>query len=33
MSDDESDGEPAVEIGEGESVAGAPLARVGSRLT
>ena len=31
--DEESDDEPAVEIGEGESVAGAPLARVGSRLT
>lgn len=33
MSDDESEDEPAVELGEGEAVAGAPLARVGSRLT
>jgi hypothetical protein len=32
-SEDESENEPAVEIGEGESVAGAPLTRVGSRLT
>jgi len=34
MSDDEeSEDEPAVKLGEGDSVAGAPLARVGSRLT
>jgi len=34
MSDEESDDEkPAVELGDGEPVAGAPLARVGSRLT
>lgn len=34
MSDDESEEEePAVELGEGEPVEGAPLARVGSRLT
>lgn len=36
MSDDESDEEsegPPVELGEGESVSGAPLARVASRLT
>ena len=34
MSDDEESEaeEPAVELGEGEAVAGAPLARVGSRL-
>ncbi|ACV49294.1 MULTISPECIES: DUF5789 family protein [Halomicrobium] len=34
MSDDEeTDDGPAVELGEGDSVAGAPLARVSSRLT
>lgn len=34
MSDDENeDEEPAIELGEGGSVEGAPLARVGSRLT
>lgn len=34
MADDtEEDEEPAVELGEGESVEGAPLARVASRLT
>ena len=34
MSDDESEDEgPAVELGDGEPVDGAPLARVGSRLT
>ncbi|MEF8780248.1 MAG: DUF5789 family protein [Haloferacaceae archaeon] len=35
MSDDESEepDEPAVELGEGPDVAGAPLARVASRLT
>lgn len=32
MADDESD-EPAVELGEGPDVAGAPVARVASRLT
>lgn len=32
MADDEDDG-PAVELGEGEPVDGAPLARVASRLT
>ena len=33
MSDDEdADDEPAVELGEGESVEGAPVARVASRL-
>ena len=31
--DDEEDTEPAVELGEGEPVEGAPLARVSSRLT
>jgi hypothetical protein len=30
--DEEADDEPAVELGEGESVEGAPLARVASRL-
>ena len=35
MSDDESEAEeePAVELGEGAAVEGAPLARVASRLT
>lgn len=33
MSDDDSDAEPAVELGEGPNVDGAPLARVASRLT
>jgi hypothetical protein len=34
MSDDtDGDAEPAVELGDGEPVAGAPLARVASRLT
>lgn len=33
MSDDESDDEPAVELGEGPDVEGAPLARVTARLT
>ena len=34
MSDDESEeDEPAIELGDGEPVEGAPLARVGSRLT
>jgi hypothetical protein len=35
MSDDEdeSEAEPAVELGDGEPVEGAPLARVASRLT
>ena len=34
MSDDtDEDAEPAVELGEGEPVEGAPLARVASRLT
>lgn len=34
MADDESDdAEPAVELGEGPAVEGAPLARVASRLT
>ena len=34
MADDEEEDEgPAVELGEGESVEGAPLARVASRLT
>ncbi len=33
MSDDESDEEPAVELGEGPAVEGAPLARVTARLT
>ena len=34
MSDDDEDGddEPAVELGDGESVEGAPVARVASRL-
>jgi hypothetical protein len=31
--EDEEDEGPAVELGEGESVEGAPLARVASRLT
>jgi hypothetical protein len=33
MADDEEEQEPAVELGEGEPVEGAPLARVSSRLT
>lgn len=35
MADEDADeaDEPAVELGEGESVAGVPLARVSSRLT
>jgi len=33
MAEDEDDTEPAVELGEGEPVEGAPLARVASRLT
>ncbi len=33
MSDDEEDEEPAVELGEGPDVEGAPLARVSARLT
>ncbi len=33
MSDDEEETEPAVSLGEGEPVEGAPLARVSSRLT
>jgi hypothetical protein len=33
MSDDEESDEPAVELGEGEPVEGAPPARVASRLT
>ena len=33
MADEEEDEAPAVELGEGESVEGAPLARVASRLT
>jgi hypothetical protein len=33
MADDEDDEGPAVELGEGEPVEGAPLARVASRLT
>ncbi|WP_410765441.1 DUF5789 family protein [Haloferax sp. DFSO60] len=33
MADEEADEAPAVELGEGESVEGAPLARVASRLT
>jgi len=33
MADDEEDEGPAVELGEGEPVEGAPLARVASRLT
>ena len=33
MSDEEDDSEPAVALGEGEPVEGAPLARVTSRLT
>ncbi|WP_396610444.1 DUF5789 family protein [Haloferax sp. S1W] len=33
MADEEADEAPAVELGEGESVDGAPLARVASRLT
>lgn len=31
--EEEEDAEPAVELGEGEPVEGAPLARVASRLT
>jgi len=33
MADEEADEEPAVELGTGASVEGAPLARVASRLT
>ncbi|MEE6211310.1 DUF5789 family protein [Salarchaeum sp. III] len=33
MADDEEDEGPAVELGEGEPVDGAPLARVSARLT
>lgn len=33
MAEDEDDTEPAVELGEGKPVEGAPLARVASRLT
>ncbi|GAB7020207.1 DUF5789 family protein [Halostagnicola sp. A-GB9-2] len=33
MSDDEEETEPAVSLGEGTPVEGAPLARVSSRLT
>jgi hypothetical protein len=34
MSDEDSEeAEPAVELGDGEAVEGAPLARIGSRLT
>lgn len=33
MSDEEDDGEPAVELGERTPVEGAPLSRVTSRLT
>ncbi|MFC6716939.1 DUF5789 family protein [Natrialbaceae archaeon GCM10025810] len=33
MSDEDEDAEPAVELGEGAPVEGAPLARVASRLT
>jgi hypothetical protein len=33
MSDDDEESEPAVELGDGKSVEGAPLARVSSRLT
>ncbi|AFK18420.1 hypothetical protein E6P09_06525 [Haloferax mediterranei ATCC 33500] len=33
MADEEEDEAPAVELGEGASVEGAPLARVASRLT
>ncbi|MDS0258016.1 DUF5789 family protein [Haloarcula sp. S1CR25-12] len=33
MSDDDSDDEPAVELGEGPAVEGAPLSRVTARLT
>lgn len=33
MADEEADEEPAVELGAGEPVEGAPLARVASRLT
>ncbi|KTG24921.1 DUF5789 family protein [Haloferax profundi] len=33
MADEEADEAPVVELGEGESVEGAPLARVASRLT
>jgi hypothetical protein len=32
MSEDEDEDEPAVELGEGEAVEGAPVARVASRL-
>lgn len=32
MADDNEEEEPAVELGEGETVEGAPLARVASRL-
>lgn len=33
MADEEADDAPVVELGEGEAVEGAPLARVASRLT
>jgi len=33
MSDDDSDDDPAVELGEGPAVEGAPLSRVTARLT
>ncbi|NUE02181.1 hypothetical protein HUB97_06730 [Halorubraceae archaeon YAN] len=33
MSDDEAEEGPAVELGTGQAVSGAPLARVASRLT
>ena len=33
MSDDDSENEPAVELGEGPAVEGAPLSRVTARLT
>lgn len=33
MADDEEDEGPVVELGEGDTVEGAPLARVASRLT
>lgn len=32
MADDENEDEPAVELGEGEPVEGAPIARVSARL-
>jgi hypothetical protein len=33
MADDDSEDEPAVELGDGEPVEGAPVARVSARLT